>query len=234
MNSFKRYGIILFLLLQLQILIAMKTVVIESPMTSAIIYLAKTDSIYIDIKNKVWNDWVKAARNADPASEENKLKKAQMDEWPSEKQERFQTFAMKTIRDYNKETDFDVDYFMMFFGEVLNFGQKKLEGETDFRVRSVGSHKYIAEFWEDGLAANSDANAVARAKELAESPRAKMHPEEDLGNVAEIKKTFAEARKAITTGKQKRFTKLMSLLYVQEADKNIVFKDPFQPLYDFK
>lgn len=233
MNYIRRSAIVVFLVLGFQTLVAMKTTQTNPGFNSGIVYLAKTDPVYIDIKSRVWNDWTAAVRRSDPSGEENKRRKEEIAEWPAEKQERFESLAMKALRDYNKETDLDPGYFIMLFNEVLNLDQKKLEAETDFRVRAAANHKFIAEFWEDGLAVNSEANALIRAKELAESPRAKLHPEEDLGNVAVIKKTFAEARKAITSGKQKRFTKLMAFIYIQLPNKKIVFRDPFQPLYDF-
>jgi hypothetical protein len=127
-----------------------------------------------------------------------------------------------------------MDEFILFFTEIKNIDIQKFLLETDFRVRVLDSMKYAAEFWEDGLAINSEKNAIAYARELRESPRAKLHPEEDLGNVEEIKKNYAAHRREITTGKTKRFTQLMALLYIQKSDKSLVFQDPAQAMFDFK
>lgn len=111
--------------------------------------------------------------------------------------------------------------------------QKKIAAEYDIRIQYLGSNKYAAEFWEDGLAVNSEANALISANELAASGYAKKHPDSGVGNVEKIKETYANVRKSIKAGKQERYTKMMALLYTLEKDGSITFHDPGQPMIDF-
>jgi hypothetical protein len=228
----KRITLVLVVLMFIETSLAMNTTKPVTENRVGGIYLLKTDPVYIEIKGRVMIDWKAAAKRADSETEENILRKKQMEAWPKEKQEKFQAFAINSLEDYNKQTYFNLDGFMMFFTEVNKLDLEKFKAETEFRVRLLGTNKFGAEFWEDGLAVNSEANATRYAHELAESPRAKLHPEEDLGNVEEIKNNYAAHRKDITTGKQKRYTLLISLLYIQK-DKFIIFQDPAQAMYDF-
>jgi hypothetical protein len=221
-----KYAALPALLFFLQIPRSMNAAISMEVKSGPPIYLSKTDPVYIEIKKNVMNDWEAAVRRADPQTAENQQRKKEMALWPADRQEKFETEFIKSLEDYNQQTFFNLDDFMMFFTGVNDTDMRKSLSEAEFRVRSLGAGRYVAEFWEDGLIANSEANAIVRAKELADSPRAKMHPEEDLGNVSVIKKTFAYARKAITSGKQKRYTELMAFLYIQNADKTIQFIDP--------
>jgi hypothetical protein len=229
----QKIKMVLIVLMYIQTSVAMNTIGAGKEKPAGIIYLGKTDPLYIEIKGRVLNDWKGAAKRAGGDTEENRLRKKQMEAWPKAKQDKFQEMAINSLRDYNKLTYFNLEGFMMFFREVNDLDLGKFQAETELRVRSAGNGKYVAEFWEDGLVVNSEANAIRYAHELAESPRAKMHPEEDLGNVEEIKKNYAAFRKAITSGKQKRYTELMALLYIQRKDRSIVFQDPGQVMYDF-
>jgi NAD-specific glutamate dehydrogenase len=208
---------------------------ITDPATQAgPVYLSKTDPIYIEIKARAISDWEFAAARAMPDSPEMKIKLKEVASWPKAKQEKLQAFGMQSLEEYNKQTNFDLAYFLMIFNEIKTPEIKKSAINADFRVRVAGKDKYVAEFWEDLLVANSEENAIRWAKELKESPRAKMHPEEDLGNVEEIKKTYADQRKRILSGKEKRYTQLMAFLYVTDKNKKISFVDPGQAMFDFK
>jgi NAD-specific glutamate dehydrogenase len=208
---------------------------ITDPVTQAgPVYLAKTDPIYIEIKARAISDWEFAAARAMPDSPEMKIKLKEVASWPKAKQEKLQAFGMQSLEEYNKQTNFDLAYFLMIFNEIKTPEIKKSAVNADFRVWVSGKNKYVAEFWEDLLVANSEENAIRWAKELKESPRAKMHPEEDLGNVEEIKKTYADQRKRILSGKEKRYTQLMAFLYVTDKNKKISFVDPGQAMFDFK
>ena len=91
----------------------------------------------------------------------------------------------------------------------------------------------MAELYEDLLESNSEANAVKYAKKLAVSEYARRHPDSDIGNVEEIKKTYAEERKQITLGKHERYAKVSALLYTRQSDGSLGFIDPFHLLIDF-
>jgi hypothetical protein len=230
----QKFTKVLFLLIYVQISFGMNTMNETTAEQGELIYLPKTDPVYIEIKNRAISDWLLAVSNTDTASEKNKLRKEQIESWPREKQDEFESMMIRSLEDYNRQTHFNLEGFITFFPEIRNLDLKKFESETDFRVRVLDTNKFAAEFWEDGLAVNSEANAVLYAKELRESARAKLHPEEDLGNVEEIKKNYAAHRQQINSGKKKRFTKLMALLYVRKENKSIFFRDPGEDYHDFK
>ena len=198
------------------------------------VYLGKNDPIFLAIKGRAVTDLKMSVKRADPASEENKLKEAKMKSWSAEKQNQYQDIFLKSLRDYTDQTHFDFQMFMLVFSDFGNTNQKKFVDESDFRVQRLGGNKYAAEFWEDGLALNSEANALLWAHELATSPLAKKNPGARPGDVETIKETYANARKAITNGKQKRYTQVMALLYTKEMDGSILFHDPGQMMHDFK
>ena len=123
---------------------------------------------------------------------------------------------------------------MLVFEDLGKMDQKEIAEEYDIRVLYLGNDKYVAEFWEDGLTVNSEAHALARAHELANSEYAKKNPDSGVGNVEVIKENYANVRKSIEDGKKERYTKMMALLYTLNKDASIIFHNPFQPLIDFK
>lgn len=230
----KKTLLFLMLLVTIQMSDAMSTILNNQTKNGTPVYLGKNDPIFLLIKGRAITDLAMSAKRADPASEENKLKKAKMESWPEEKQNQYNDIFLKSLRDYTDQAHFDFGIFMLIFNDFGNTDQKKFVNESDFRVQWLGGNKYAAEFWDDGLAANSEANAVLWAHELAASARAKKNPDSGLGDVEIIKKTYANARKAITSGKQKRYTQVMALLYTKEKDGSILFHDPGQMMHDFK
>lgn len=191
------------------------------------VYLDKKDSRYIAIKGRTVTDWRLSSEKSDPKSPENKLIAPQVKVWPQEKQDQLQALFEKSIADYTDQIHLDAETFMLVFSDFGNMDQKKLVDEYDFRVQYLGDNKYAAEFWEDGLTVNSEANALAWATELA-----KKYPD-DKGMIKDVKETYANVRKSIEDGKQDRYTKIMALLYTLEKDGSITFHDPFQPMIDF-
>ncbi|TSA25954.1 MAG: hypothetical protein D4R68_08075 [Ignavibacteriales bacterium] len=115
---------------------------------------------------------------------------------------------------------------MRHFSELQEKDPKDIAEEYDIRVQILGGDKYAAEYWEDGIAVNSEEHALAWAQELA-----KRSPD-NKGIVKEVKKTYEDARNSINAGKQERYTKVMALLYVQEKDGSITFRYPYQALFD--
>ena len=198
------------------------------------VYLDQKDPIFISIKGKVITDLLETVKKVDPESPENKLLTEQVKTWPQEKQDQVNALFVQSIYDYAEKTHFDAGIFMMVFDVMGKKDQKELSEENDIRVLNLGKDKYVAEFWEDGIAVNSEAHAIAWAHELANSERAKKNPGSGLGNVKEIKKTYANARKLIIDGKKERYTKVMALLYSKEKDGSITFINPFQAIIDFK
>ncbi|MCX6175579.1 MAG: hypothetical protein NTZ27_12570 [Ignavibacteriales bacterium] len=199
----------------------------------ASVYLDKNDPKFISIKDRAVTDLKQSIKRADPESPENKLIAAQIKTWTSEKQNKLPVLFEKSIKEYTAQTQFDAETFLLVFDELGKKDQKKIAEEYDIRVQYLGDDKYVAEFWEDGLAVNSEANAVAYAHELANSEYAKKHPDGDVGNVEVVKKNYANTRKSIKDGKQERYTKMMALLYTIEKDGSVTFHDPGQPIIDF-
>jgi hypothetical protein len=196
--------------------------------------LDKKDPIFISIKSRVITDLKESVKKADPESPENKQRAEQVKTWTQEKQNQLNALFEKSIYDYADQTHFDAGTFMMVFDVLGKVDQKEIAEEYDIRVLNLGEDKYVAEFWEDGIATNSEAHAIAWAHELANSERAKKNPGSGLGNVKEIKKTYADARKLIKDGKKEQYTKIMALLYTVEKDGSITFHDPGQQVMDFK
>lgn len=195
-------------------------------------YLEKTDPIYQTIAGRVVNDFQESVKKSDPASPENKLNATKMESWSQAKKDEFQALGEKSINDYVAQVKFDTDTFLSVLSSSLGTEDpKKILAENDIRVQSLGDGKYIAEFWEDALAMNSEANAIVSSQELKKSEIAKKDP--NVGNLEEIKSAYAENRKLIESGKQERYSKIMALLYTQEKDGSIVFHDPGQPMVDF-
>jgi hypothetical protein len=148
--------------------------------------------------------------------------------WSEEKRNRYQDLFESSVRKYVKAVNFDFATFMLLFMDFAAYEDSVLAA-YDLKVQvSVGGN-LIAEFWEDLLLANSEENALIWAKKILE-----RYPDSDsTSTVNTVKETYATARKAITDGKQPRYSKVMALLYTKENEK-VVFKDPFQALIDFK
>ncbi|MDQ7817203.1 MAG: hypothetical protein RDU14_09310 [Melioribacteraceae bacterium] len=197
------------------------------------VYLDKKDPKFISIKSRVFSDLSELTKNFDPESEKNKLIAIQTKTWTEEKRSECQALGAESINNYAEQTHFDVGMFMMVITSLGEIDQKKMEKEWDVRVQFMGMDKYVAEFWEDGLAVNSEENAVAYAHELAKSEYAKKHPDSNVGNVEEIKNNYANTRESIETGKQERYTKMMALLYTVDDGGVVTFNNPFQPAFDF-
>ena len=227
---------IIFLMLLVSIQTSQGMIILDNNQTKkqAPVYLGKKDPLFLAIKGRAITDLVMSVKKADPAYEENKLKMAKMKLWPVEKQDQYNDIFLQSLRDYTDQTHFDFGTFMLIFNDFGNTNLKKFENESDFRVQWLGTNKYAAEFWDDGLFANSEANALLYAQKLANSPLAKKNPGSRLGDVKTIKETYANARKDITNGKQKRYTQVMALLYTKEKDGSILFHDPGQKMHDFK
>jgi hypothetical protein len=194
-------------------------------------YIDKNDPVFLTIKGRAITDLKKSA---DPESPENILMAERIKTWSEEKQSQLETLFVTTINDYTDKTNFEPGTFMMVFNVLGKMDQKELAEEYDFRVLNIGDYQYVAEFWEDGIAVNSEAHALAYAHELANSEYARKHPDSDVGNVEVIKKNYADVRKSINDGKKERYNKVMAFLYTKEKDGSIAFHDPFQPLIDFK
>jgi hypothetical protein len=200
--------------------------------TSKVGYLEKTDPIYQAIANRIVGDFQESAKKSDPESLESKAATTKMETWPQAKKDEFQTLAEKSINDYASEVNLDVSTFLSVLSSSLGTDDpKKILAENDIRIQYLGDSKYVAEFWEDGLAINSEANALIRSQELKKSEAAKKYP--NVGDLETIKKTFADARKSIEDGKQEQYSKIMALLYTLEKDGSITFHDPGQPMFDF-
>lgn len=193
-----------------------------------LLYLNKNNAVFLAIKTKAATDLKQSSKMSDPESEENKLKSEKVKNWPKEKLNQLQETFMKSIYDYNASTKFDAETFMLVFGEFGAMDLKDISEKFDFRVQSLGGDKYAAEFWEDLLIANSEANALAEAAKMA-----KRFPD-NKDVVENTKATYAKARKSIADGKEARYSKVMVLLYTREKDGSVIFHNPFQSIIDFK
>ena len=197
------------------------------------VYLDKNDPKFISIKGRAFSDLDTIVKEFDPKSEKNKLIAIQTQIWSEEKRKEWQAIGAKSINDYAEQTHLDVGTFMMIITSLGEIDRKKMEKEWEVRVQFVGTDKYVAEFWEDGLAVNSEENAVAYAHKLAVSEYAKKHPDSDVGNVEVIKKNYANTRKTIKAGKQERYSKMIALLYSVDNGGAVTFINPLQPSIDF-
>lgn len=190
------------------------------------VYLGKKDPIFLALKARAWTDLKMATERGNPATEENQKKKATMNLWPQEKQDSCNDFFLESLREYTEQINFDFSTFLMVFSDFKSMELRKFVEEYDFRVRRLDGNKYAAEYWEDLLVANSEANALLWAQQIS-----KRYPD-NKNVVAEVKKTYANARKLIISGKQKRYTQVMGLLYTKEKDGSIRFHDPGQVMHD--
>lgn len=193
------------------------------------VYLDKNDPILIKIKGRTLTD---LRQRSDTASTENKLIAAKIATLTKEKQTQLEALFVKSINDYTAQTRFEIGEFMRHFSELQKKDPKDIAEEYDIRVQILGGDKYAAEYWEDGIAVNSEEHALAWAQELAKRQElAKISPD-IKGIVKEVKKTYEDVRNSIKAGKQERYTKVMALLYVQEKDGSITFRYPYQALID--
>lgn len=195
----------------------------------ATVYLDKKDPKFISIKNRAISDLVTIVKEFDPESEKNKL----FATWTEEMRSESQALGTESINDYAEQTHFDVGMFMMVITSLGEIDQKKMEKEWEVRVQFMDGNKYVAEFWEDGMAVSSEANAVAYADELSKSEYAKKHPDSDVGNVEVIKKNYEDVRKSIQAGEKEQYQKMMALLYSVDEGGTVSFINPFQPSIDF-
>jgi len=187
------------------------------------VYLDKNDPVFIKIKGRTLTD---LKQRSDTASTENKLIATKIATLTKEQQTQLEALFVKSINDYTAQTRFEIGEFMRHFSELQEKDPKDIAEEYDIRVQILGSDKYAAEYWEDGIAVNSEEHALAWAQELA-----KRSPD-NKEIVKEVKKTYEDVRNSIKAGKQERYTKVMALLYVQEKDGSITFRYPYQALID--
>ncbi len=186
-------------------------------------YLEKIDSLYQTITNRVLGDFLEAAKIGTKGAPETKMVESKLQALSQEKQNQLQALFIKSIDEYMTKLDYDFKGFMSVFSSRLaTLDQKKMLEEYDIRVQYLGENKYVAEFWEDGLAVNSEANAVSSTNQSATT-----YPE----NREALKKSYADIRKSIIDGKQVRYTKVMVLLYTLK-DSSFTFLNPFQPMID--
>lgn len=191
-------------------------------------YLKKDDPIFISINSRAVTDLKQSIKRSKPESPENKLNAPKVKAWPPEKQNQLQALLEKTIDDYTTQAHLDSETFLLVWSGFGETDQKEITENYDIRVQHLDDYKYIAEFWEDGLAANSEASALLWANKLI-----KRNPENKKWIVKTVKETYSNARKSINNGDKKRYTKEMALLYTKEKDGSITFHDPFQPMFDF-
>lgn len=191
------------------------------------VYLDKSDPIFISIKARTVAD---LKQRTDTASAENKLIADKLRTLTEEKQTELNVILAKSFTDYAAQTHGE---FYFHFKEVAEKDPKNIAEEYDFRVQNLGNNKYAAEYWEDGLAVNSEENALARAQEVVKRQESAKVSPDVKGIVQEIKIKFEDVRNSIKSGKQERYTKVLALLYVQEKNGSITFRDPYQELYDF-
>jgi len=192
-------------------------------------YPDKNDPICITITGRAITDLKQSIKRSDPKLPENKLMATKMKAWPKAKQDQLQALAKKSIGDYIAHTHLNsnMETYLLIVSGFGEMDQKRIAEEYAIRVQYLGGDKYVAEFWEDGLAVNSEAHALDWANKLA-----KRFPD-DKGMVKDVREKYAAIRKTIETGKKERYTKLMALLYSREKDGSISFHDPGQPMFDF-
>lgn len=191
------------------------------------VYLDKNDPIYIKIKERSVTD---LKQRSDTASAENKLIADKLRTLTEEKQTQLEAIFAQAITDYTSQTRGE---FMLHFKEVAEKNPKDISEEYDFRVQNLGNNKFAAEYWEDGLAVNSEEHALAWVQEVVKRQEAAKISPDVKGIVQEVKIKFEDVRNSIKAGKQERCTKVLALLYVQEKNGSITFRDPYQELYDF-
>jgi len=191
------------------------------------VYLDKSDPIFISINARTVAD---LKQRTDTASAENKLIAVKLRTLTEEKQTQLEAIFAQAIINYTSQTRGE---FMLHFKEVAEKDPKDIAEEYDFRVQNLGSDKYAAEYWEDGLAVNSEENALAWAQELVKRQESDKISPDIKGIVQEVKIKYEDVRNSVKAGKQERYTKVLALLYVQEKNGFITFRDPYQELFNF-
>lgn len=194
------------------------------------VYLEENDPVFMAIRTRTIID---LKQHSDPKSANNKLIASKIETMTPEKQDQLQALLIKSITDYTTQIYFDIGTFMLVYTELGNEDPKEIATDNNIRVQYLGGNRYVAEYWEDGLAVNSEAHALVWAHQLATSEYAKKHPNNGVGDVDKVKKTYADVRKSINDGKKPRFNKVMALLYTREKDGAIIFHDPYQSVLDF-
>lgn len=123
---------------------------------AAPVYLNKTAPIFKSIKARAVTDLKQSVKRTDPESPESKLIASKVEAWSQEKQDQWQALGGNLIKDYAARTHFDAVTFIVVLSSFKEIDQKKIAETWDIRVQKLGGNKYIAEFWEDGLAVNSE------------------------------------------------------------------------------
>jgi len=190
------------------------------------VYLSKGDRIFISIWARTVAD---LKQRTNTASAKNKLIADKIMALTEEEQKKLEAILVKAFTDYASQTHGE---FMLHFKEVAEKDPKNIAEGYDFRVQNLGNNKYAAEYWEDGLAVNSEENALAWAQEVIKRQESAKVSPDIKGIVHEVKMKFENVRNSINAGKHERYTKVLALLYVQEKNSSITFHDPYQPLYD--
>ncbi len=118
-----------------------------------------------------------------------------------------------------KLDEVDAGMFMYILSEFKEMDKKRISEQYDIRVSKTGNN-YIAEFWEDGLDLNSEKHAIQNAL--------------DAKQVEVIKERYEIVRGTIKSGKNKRYVKMMALLYTQQTDGTVIFIEPLKSMMNFK
>ena len=189
------------------------------------VYLDKNDPIFITIKGRTVSD---LKQGPDTASAESKLYAAKIKTLTEDEQAKLEDIFVKSITEYATQTRFEPGTLMLHYKELQEKDPKNIIGEYDIRVQNLGGDKYAAEYWEDGIAVNSEANAQAAVEELVKRNLGVAVVSADV-----IKEKYANTRKSIEDGKMERYTKVIALLYVREKDGSFTFHYPYQALLDY-
>jgi len=185
------------------------------------VYLDKNDPIFISIKGRAVNDFKHSIERLNPNLPENKLILAKVEKWPQEKQNQLQDLSEKSLKEYAAQTHINIETFILILSAFGALDLEKMADMYGFRVQDLGENKYIAEFWEDLLAENINAEAIALGENITTDHK------------DEIKERFANGRKNIADGIIERYSKVMALYYSIEKDGLLTYHDPIQPMYDF-
>lgn len=192
-------------------------------------YLDSNDAILLSIKSRVIGDLKQSIQRSGTELPENAVMAAKVNAWPQKKKKQLQDLFIKSIEDYAVQTHFDMDVatYLLVVESFQKMDEKRIAEEYTVRIQPFKDNRFAAEFWEDGLAVNSEAHALQWANQLA------MRFPDDKGIVNQVKERYAAIRKSIEAGKTERYTKIMALLYTKEKDGSIIFHDPGQPMIDF-
>lgn len=192
----------------------------------SVVYMEMSDSTVIKIKNRSLADLKHLSEKFNSESDTSKLISQKIETLTEEKRTQVEAAFIKSLTEYITLADYDMPTFILILESFKEKDKEKIGDEFDVRVRTLGNERYVAEFWEDGLAVNSEANALAWAQKLT------MRYPDDTGLVETVKETYANARNSITSGEKERYTRTMVLIYKLNNDGSISFLDPFQPMLD--